>query len=288
MYGHTVLDKPCIAFASIHSPSFIQPTTTTTTTTTTSNIIKMAHPNRQLVIAAIQMQCSQSQSTNIQVASNLIRQAVAQHRPDIVVLPELFLGHYFCKNQQALQGTDVACAASSDPSHNAALAHFMQLARELQVAIPFSFFESANVVTYNSVVMIDRHGSNIGVYRKSHIPDGPGYQEKYYFTPGDTGFQVFELDTLHGTVKVGVAICWDQWFPEAARIMALKGAEVLVYPTAIGSEPQDAELDSQMHWTRTMQGHAAANLVPVVACNRIGEETGMLLQRSHTQPVASD
>lgn len=144
------------------------------------------------------------------------------------------------------------------------------MAKELQVVLPISFFERDNQAFYNSIAIIDADGEVLGVYRKSHIPDGPGYEEKFYFSPGDTGFKVW--DTKY--CKLGVAICWDQWFPEAARIMALMGAEVLMYPTAIGSEPQDHSLVSSGHWRRTMQGHSAANYVPVVASNRIGEEFG--------------
>ena len=142
------------------------------------------------------------------------------------------------------------------------------LAKELHVVLPISFFERCNNAFYNSIVIIDADGTNLGVYRKSHIPDGPGYQEKFYFTPGDTGFKVF--NTLYG--KIGVAICWDQWFPEAARCMVLQGAEILLYPTAIGSEPENPDYSSAGHWQRTMVGHSAANMVPVVASNRIGTE----------------
>ncbi len=145
-----------------------------------------------------------------------------------------------------------------------------RLAAELGVVLPTSFFERANTVYFNSVAIIDTDGRILGVYRKSHIPDGPGYQEKYYFNPGDTGFRVWQ--TRVGCI--GVGICWDQWFPEAARSMALMGAEVLLYPTAIGSEPQDPSLDSRRHWQRVMQGHAGANLMPVVAANRVGTEQG--------------
>ena len=224
----------------------------------------MSH--QEVRVAAIQMACSKSLEANIATAERLVRQAASgEHGAHIVLLPELFLDEYFCKNQSA---THFETALDARPEHNAPLRHFMALARELHVVLPFSFFEKANNVYYNSVAMIDADGSVRGLYRKSHIPDGPGYQEKFYFSVGDTGFEVFE--TAFGTV--GVGICWDQWFPEAARIMALKGADVLLYPTAIGSEPQDASLDSQGHWTRVMQGHSAANLVPVVAANRVGIE----------------
>jgi N-carbamoylputrescine amidase len=153
---------------------------------------------------------------------------------------------------------------------NPTLDRFASLARELGVVLPVSVFERANTAYYNSVAIIDADGSNLGTYRKSHIPDGPGYQEKFYFRPGDTGFQVWQ--TAFG--RIGVGICWDQWFPESARCMALLGAEMLFYPTAIGSEPQDATLDSRDHWQRVMQGHAGANLMPLVASNRWGAEQG--------------
>ncbi|KAJ7001811.1 N-carbamoylputrescine amidase [Populus alba x Populus x berolinensis] len=149
-----------------------------------------------------------------------------------------------------------------------------KLAKELGVVIPVSFFEEANNAHYNSIAMIDADGADLGLYRKSHIPDGPGYQEKFYFNPGDTGFRVFQTKFA----KIGIAICWDQWFPEAARAMVLQGAEILLYPTAIGSEPQDQGLDSRDHWKRVMQGHAGANLVPLVASNRIGKE---IIQTEH-------
>jgi N-carbamoylputrescine amidase len=152
---------------------------------------------------------------------------------------------------------------------NPAILHFRRIAKELNVVLPISFYERANNVFYNSVAIIDADGSNLGTYRKSHIPDGPGYSEKFYFTPGDTGFKVW--DTAYA--KIGVGICWDQWFPECARTMALQGAELLFYPTAIGSEPHDETINSSGHWQRTQQGHAAANLVPLIASNRIGRET---------------
>lgn len=148
--------------------------------------------------------------------------------------------------------------------------HFRGVARELGVVLPISVYERANNALFNTVAMIDADGTVMGIYRKSHIPDGPGYTEKYYFSPGDTGFRVW--NTKHGTI--GVGICWDQWFPEAARAMALQGAEAILYPTAIGSEPPNPKWDSSGHWQRVMQGHAGANLVPVVAANRIGREQG--------------
>jgi N-carbamoylputrescine amidase len=177
----------------------------------------------------------------------------------------LFETPYFFKDHLA-QHFELAKPLDGHP----AVERFRKLARELGVVLPVSVFEHANNVFYNSLVMVDADGSVLGSYRKSHIPEGPGYHEKYYFSPGDTGFKVFDTKFA----KLGVAICWDQWFPETARCMALMGAEILLYPTAIGSEPQDANLDSSAHWQRTMQGHAAANIVPLVASNRIGTEKG--------------
>jgi N-carbamoylputrescine amidase len=153
---------------------------------------------------------------------------------------------------------------------NPTITHFQELAKELNVVLPLSVFERAGNSLFNTVVMVDADGSRMGVYRKSHIPDGPGYTEKYFFSPGDTGFRVW--NTQHG--RVGVGICWDQWFPEAARAMALAGAQCIIYPTAIGSEPADPSWDSSRHWQRVMQGHAAANIIPVMAANRVGHEKG--------------
>ncbi|MFD1625026.1 N-carbamoylputrescine amidase [Azospirillum griseum] len=222
----------------------------------------MPSTDRRITVAAIQMACGWDRGANLDRLEALIRRAAAGGA-HIVLPQELFETPYFCKDQkQAL--FDLAASATDHP----AIVRMSALARELAVVIPVSFFERANSVFYNSVAMIDADGSVLGIYRKSHIPDGPGYQEKFYFSPGDTGIGVFK--TRYATV--GCAICWDQWFPETARIMALKGAEILLYPTAIGSEPQDASIDSQGHWTRVMQGHAGANLMPLVASNRIGRE----------------
>ncbi len=183
----------------------------------------------------------------------------------LIQLSELFATPYFCQDQLAAF-FDLAASFQDHPL----LARFSALAKELGVVLPISFFERSGPAFYNSVVVIDADGAMLGTYRKSHIPDGPGYTEKFYFSPGDTGFRAW--DTAVG--RIGVGICWDQWFPEAARIMALKGAEILLYPTAIGSEPHDAELDTAAHWRRVMQGHAAANIMPVLASNRIGLEAG--------------
>ena len=217
-----------------------------------------------VTVAATQMACGWDLESNLNRAEGLVREA-ARQGAQIILLQELFATPYFCKNQKA-RHFELAEWAEDSPL----LERFAQLARELAVVLPVSFFERANNAHYNSLCVIDADGSRLGVYRKSHIPDGPGYQEKFYFSPGDTGFRVWR--TRHATI--GIGICWDQWFPEAARAMALQGAEILFYPTAIGSEPADPGLDSCGHWQRVMQGHAGANLVPVVAANRTGEEIG--------------
>jgi len=215
-----------------------------------------------LSLAAIQMSMSDSRIDNVSKAERLVRQA-ASDGAKIILIPELFEGEYFCKeqdaqNQQRAQTID----------ENLTVSHFQKVAAELNVVLPLSVYERAGNALFNTVVMVDADGSQMGVYRKSHIPDGPGYSEKFYFSPGDTGFRVWA--TRHG--RIGVGICWDQWFPEAARAMALQGAECILYPTAIGSEPQEPTWDSSRHWQRVMQGHAAANLMPVMAANRIGRE----------------
>jgi N-carbamoylputrescine amidase len=219
---------------------------------------------REITVAATQMACSWDTHDNLARAEALVRQAAADGA-NAILLQEFFETPYFCKDQKA----ELFKLARPFEGHPV-IARFSQLARELGVVLPISFFERANNAHYNALAMIDADGEILGRYRKSHIPDGPGYQEKFYFNPGDTGLMVF--DTHFG--RIGTAICWDQWFPEAARAMALQGAEVLFYPTAIGSEPPDPTLDSRGHWQRAMQGHAAANLVPVVASNRIGTEAG--------------
>ncbi len=218
----------------------------------------------KVTVAATQMACSWDRDANIARAEKLIREA-AHRGANVVLIQELFETPYFCKDHSG-RHFDLAKPLEGHP----AVEHFRGLARELGVVLPVSVFERANNVFYNSLVMVDADGAVLGSYRKSHIPEGPGYHEKFYFSPGDTGFKVF--DTRHA--KIGAAICWVQWFPAAARAMALMGAAMLLYPTAIGSEPQDAELDSSAHWQRTMQGHAAANIMPLVASNRIGTEKG--------------
>ena len=217
----------------------------------------------KLSVAATQMACSWDLPANLERAEELIREASARGA-QVILIQELFEAPYFCSEQDAKH-----FALATTLEDNPAIRKFQALAKELGVVLPCSWFERANRAFYNSLAMIDADGSLLGVYRKSHIPNGPGYQEKTYFNPGDTGFRVW--DTRYG--KLGAGVCWDQWFPEAARSMTLMGAELLLYPTAIGSEPPPAiTLDSSGHWQRTMQGHAAANMVPVIASNRIGTE----------------
>lgn len=222
----------------------------------------------KLTLAATQFACSTDAATNLASAERVVREA-ARRGARVILLQELFETPYFCKDHLA---SHFSLARPVDG--NPVLGRFQALARELEVVLPFSFFERANNAYFNSLAMIDADGRLLGVYRKSHIPEGPGYHEKYYFSPGDTGFRVW--NTRYGVL--GAGICWDQWFPEAARCMALLGAEVLLYPTAIGSEPHDASIDSRDHWQRCMQGHAAANLMPLVASNRIGVERGQKYQ----------
>ena len=219
---------------------------------------------RRVTVAATQMACDWDRDGNVARAERLVRAAAARGA-ELILLQELFETPYFCKDQKPEH-----FALAHRYEGNPLIARMSRLAAELGVVLPVSFFERANNAYFNSLAMIDGDGRVLGSYRKSHIPDGPGYQEKYYFTPGDTGFRVWH--TKIGLV--GVGICWDQWFPEAARAMAIMGAEFLLYPTAIGSEPQDATIDSRGHWQRTMQGHAAANMLPVVASNRVGIEVG--------------
>lgn len=217
---------------------------------------------RPVTVAATQFACDWDLPANADRAEALVRQAAAQGA-QIILVQELFATPYFCIEQHP-QYFDLAQPLEGHPL----VARFAALARELGVVLPVSVFERAGPAFFNSVVMIDADGRHLGVYRKSHIPQGPGYEEKYYFSPGDTGFKVWK--TAFG--RVGVGICWDQWFPECARAMALMGAEILLYPTAIGSEPPAPGYDSQPHWEMVMRGHAAANILPVVASNRIGSE----------------
>ncbi len=217
---------------------------------------------RQVTLAATQMACGNDRVENLARAESLIRRAAGEGA-QVILVQELFETPYFCQDQLP-EYFELARPVEG----NEGLARFQTLARELGAVLPVSFFERANQAYFNSVAMIDADGILLGVYRKTHIPDGPGYQEKYYFNPGDTGFRVW--DTRFG--RIGLGICWDQWFPETARCLVLQGAEMLLYPTAIGTEPQYPEWDSRDHWQRVMQGHAAANMVPLVASNRVGLE----------------
>ncbi|AIQ62090.1 carbon-nitrogen hydrolase [Paenibacillus stellifer] len=217
---------------------------------------------RKVTVAATQMSCSTNIEENIAKADRLVREAAAQGA-QIILLQELFETPYFCQKEKS----DYYVYAT-ELEQNKAVNHFKEVAEELKVVLPISFYEKKNYARYNSLAVIDADGTVLGKYRKSHIPDGPGYEEKFYFNPGDTGFKVW--NTRYA--KIGVGVCWDQWYPEAARVMALMGAELLFYPTAIGSEPQDSAIDSKDHWQMCMLGHAASNLIPVVASNRIGRE----------------
>ena len=216
----------------------------------------------QVTLAALQTALTDDVAENVARVTELCREA-AGRGAQIVLPSELFEGHYFCRDQR-----EAEFARARPIDRHPTLRHFQQLAAELGVVIPVSFFEQAGPEHYNSVAVFDADGRSLGVYRKSHIPDGPGYQEKFYFKPGNTGFRAFA--TRFGTI--GVAICWDQWFPEAARAMTLAGADVLLYPTAIGSEPEEPDVDTRDSWQRVMIGHAVANAVGVVAANRIGRE----------------
>ena len=216
---------------------------------------------REVKAAAVQMRCVSDAASNLQTAERLIRQAAAEGA-QIILLPELFERPYFCQERQYGYYQYARTA-----EENAAVARLSALARELRVVLPVSFYERDGNRLYNSAAILDADGSLLGVYRKTHIPDDHYYQEKFYFTPGNTGFRVW--NTRYA--RIGVGICWDQWFPETARCLALNGAELLLFPTAIGSEPV-LEVDSAGHWQRCMQGHAAANIVPVLAANRFGVE----------------
>ena len=219
----------------------------------------------EITVAALQLALAAAdEATNIAAVAALVEQAAGQGA-QIVLPPELFAGPYFCAVE------DEARFALARPlGESPSVREMQRLARSLKVAIPTSFFERDGQHFYNTLAMIDADGAILGTYRKSHIPDGPGYEEKYYFRPGNTGFKVWDVC---GT-RIGVGICWDQWFPECARAMALMGAELLFYPTAIGSEPYDADFDTSRIWRRAMLGHAASNCMPVIAANRIGEESG--------------
>jgi N-carbamoylputrescine amidase len=217
---------------------------------------------RKVKVAATQMSCSNNIDENISKAEKLVREA-AKQGAQIILLQELFETPYFCQKEKSNY-----YVYATELELNKAINHFKEIAKELKVVLPISFYEKKNYARYNSLAVIDANGEILGTYRKSHIPDGPGYEEKFYFNPGDTGFKVW--NTRYG--KIGIGVCWDQWYPEAARCMALMGAEILFYPTAIGTEPQDQSIDSKDHWQACMLGHAASNLIPVIASNRIGAE----------------
>ncbi len=216
----------------------------------------------KVTVAALQTAFTDDVATNVARVSDLVREA-ASKGAQIILPSELFEGHYFCRTQR-----EEDFARARPAAEHPTIRVMSELASRLGVVIPVSFFEQAGPEYYNSIAVLDADGKQLGVYRKSHIPDGPGYQEKFFFKPGNTGFKVFQ--TRFGTI--GVGICWDQWFPEAARAMTLAGADILMYPTAIGSEPEEPELDSRDSWQRVMVGHAVANSVGLVASNRVGTE----------------
>ena len=238
---------------------------------------------RTISVAAIQTSYGTDMQANIDKTISLIREAAAKGAQ--VILPsELFQGPYFCVSQE-----EHWFATAYPWREHPAVVQLQPIAKELGVAIPVSIFEKEGHHYFNSLVMLDADGEALGVYRKSHIPDGPGYQEKYYFRPGDTGFKVW--NTRHG--RIGVGICWDQWYPETARAMALMGADVLLYPTAIGSEPHDSSLDTAARWRRAMLGHAVSNVTPVAAANRVGDESGQVFYGTsfisdHTGEILGD
>lgn len=219
---------------------------------------------RYVTVAVTQFTCSDERGGNLAKTEYFVRRAAALGA-EVILPQELFETPYFCKDQNP-KWFETATTLEKNP----AVRRLADVARELDVVIPVSFFERRGRAFFNSLTVVEGDGRPHGVYRKSHIPDGPGYQEKFYFSPGDTGFKVF--DTARG--RIGVGVCWDQWFPEAARAMALMGAELLLYPAAIGSEPRDPTLDSRDHWTTVMRGHAGANVMPVLASNRVGTEVG--------------
>jgi N-carbamoylputrescine amidase len=219
----------------------------------------------KITVAALQLQLNlEQEQDNIAAVSALVEQAAGKGAR-IVLPPELFSGGYFCREEH-----DRFWALAKPTAEHPSVVAMQKLAKALKVAIPTSFFEKDGQHYYNTMAMIDEAGEILGTYRKSHIPDGPGYEEKFYFRPGNTGFKVWDVA---GT-RVGVGICWDQWYPESARVMALMGAELLFYPTAIGSEPNDAEFDTSRMWRRAMVGHAVSNCMPVIAANRVGCEAG--------------
>lgn len=223
-------------------------------------------PSKLITVAALQASFTEDTAKNVLKMTELASKA-ADEGAQVILLPELFEGLYFCKTEQD-RFFDLARPVQDHPT----LAHFQKFAKERKVVIPVSFFERDQHCFYNSLAMINSDGKILGVYRKSHIPDGPGYEEKFYFRPGNTGFKVWETSAGN----LGVGICWDQWFPECARAMMLMGADLLFYPTAIGSEPENPSLDTKDLWQRAMIGHAVSNVCPVIAANRIGNESGQI------------
>jgi N-carbamoylputrescine amidase len=215
-------------------------------------------------VAAIQCSFTDSADENIALVSKYVREAAASGA-QIILPPELFAGHYFCRTED-----ESFFERAHSAENNLLLMHFQKLAKQLSVVLPISFFERQGQAYYNSIAIIDASGDIMGVYRKSHIPDGPGYEEKFYFRPGDTGFKTWQTKYA----RIGVGICWDQWYPECARAMVLQGADLLFYPTAIGSEPANPSQNTKSPWQRAMVGHAVCNVVPVIAANRIGNEGG--------------
>jgi N-carbamoylputrescine amidase len=226
--------------------------------------------DRIITVAAVQCALGGARADNIDRVESLVRDAAALGA-QVVLPPELFEGPYFCREENAEWFAEARPLAEDE-----GVSRLRRVAAELGVVVPVSFFERAGHAYYNSVAIVDADGAILGVYRKSHIPDGPGYEEKFYFRPGDSGFRVWP--TRFGTL--GVGICWDQWFPESARAMMMLGAEVLFYPTAIGSEPHEPDLDTRDPWQRAMVGHAVSNIVPVVAANRVGDEQGQIFYGS--------
>lgn len=234
---------------------------------------------RSITVGSIQTSYGPDLETNIAKTEMFVRDA-AGRGAEVILPSELFEGIYFCTRQEP-KWFETARPVMEHPC----VLRLRELAKSLNVVIPISFFEKDGPRYYNSIAIADADGEILGVYRKSHIPDGPGYQEKYYFRPGDTGFKAW--NTKHG--KIGVGICWDQWYPETARAMVLQGAEVLFYPTAIGSEPYDASLDTHLQWQRAMQGHAVSNAVPIVAANRTGlEDNDGVKQKFYGHSFISD
>ncbi|MEN8905127.1 MAG: N-carbamoylputrescine amidase [Clostridiales bacterium] len=217
---------------------------------------------KKVKVSTIQMSCSKNKNENINKVERLIREA-KKDGAQIILIQELFETLYFCQIEDIQYYKNAI-----EVENNKTIEYFSKIAKELEIVIPVSFYEKRNNARYNSVAVIDADGKILGIYRKTHIPDGPGYEEKFYFNPGDTGFKVWKTKYAN----IGIGICWDQWFPESARCMTLMGAEIILYPTAIGSEPDDKDIDSKEHWQNCMKGHSAANIIPIIVSNRVGKE----------------